>query len=169
MVVVDDVTKSPIFVGTISLTVMLEAGVRAVQSTPLVSRSGRLIGVISTHYSERFIPNDSDLEMFDSLVCQTVDRLTIGDGTKDPPQDSGNVESQMENESADVKALSNEIIDRKIAEVSADIDFLERQVDADLDSYSTDDLSSARNKIASLRQKLVILKIEFARRQSNIS
>ena len=39
-VIVDDVLNSPIFVGTSALDVMVAAGAHAVQSTPLVSRSG---------------------------------------------------------------------------------------------------------------------------------
>ena len=45
-VVVDDVATSDLFVGTQALEVMLAAGARAVQSTPLVSRSGRAWDVL---------------------------------------------------------------------------------------------------------------------------
>lgn len=50
-VIVEDVLESPIFLGTPALEVMLEAGVRSVQSTPLVGRSGRVLGIISTHWN----------------------------------------------------------------------------------------------------------------------
>ena len=49
-VIVDDVQKSPVFERTPALEVMVAAGARAVQSTPLVSRSGRVLGMFSTHY-----------------------------------------------------------------------------------------------------------------------
>src|SRR5262249_40887932 len=42
-VVVEDVSASPMFEGTPALDVLLAAGVHAVQSTPLVSRSGRML------------------------------------------------------------------------------------------------------------------------------
>lgn len=45
-VIVEDVRKSPIFAGTPALEVMLAARARAVQSTPLVTRSARLLGKI---------------------------------------------------------------------------------------------------------------------------
>ncbi|KAJ3053330.1 hypothetical protein HK102_011721, partial [Quaeritorhiza haematococci] len=45
-----DVTASPAFEGTPALDVLLGSGVRAVQSTPLVGRSGQLVGMLSTHY-----------------------------------------------------------------------------------------------------------------------
>ena len=52
-VIVDDVLHSQFFVGTAALDVMVAAGARAVQSTPLVTRSGRVLGMsqptTSTH------------------------------------------------------------------------------------------------------------------------
>ena len=42
--------NSSIFMGTQALEVMMAAGARAVQSTPLVNRSGRVLGMFSTHY-----------------------------------------------------------------------------------------------------------------------
>src|SRR3546814_9097588 len=51
-IVVEDVEASPIVLGTPALDVLLAAGVRAVQSTPLFSRSGRLWGILSTHWRD---------------------------------------------------------------------------------------------------------------------
>src|SRR5690242_17283511 len=48
-VIVEDVRQSALFVGTPSLKAMLEANVRAVQSTPLISSAGHVLGVVSTH------------------------------------------------------------------------------------------------------------------------
>lgn len=50
-VIVENVEQSPIFEGA-ALEMQLKGGVRAVQSTPLVSRSGKPLGVFSTHYSK---------------------------------------------------------------------------------------------------------------------
>lgn len=47
---VGDTTRSPIFLGTPSLDVMLDAGSRAVASLPVNSATGEFIGVISTHH-----------------------------------------------------------------------------------------------------------------------
>lgn len=49
-IAVEDVERSPIFVGTPAMQVMLNARARAVQSTPMCGRGGELIGIISTHY-----------------------------------------------------------------------------------------------------------------------
>src|SRR5215469_6057083 len=48
-VIVDDVGESSIFLGTPALEVVLDAGVRAVQSTPLVGPSGCIVDILSTH------------------------------------------------------------------------------------------------------------------------
>ena len=72
-VIVEDIASSPIFSGTPALDVMLAAGVRAVQSTPLISRSGRLVGMLSTHYSTPQTPAERDLRMLDLLARQAAD------------------------------------------------------------------------------------------------
>lgn len=72
-VIIEDVTQSPIFMNTPSLEVMLEAGAWAVQSTPLYSRQGRLVGMLSTHYNTPSRPDDQDLQLLDLLARQSAD------------------------------------------------------------------------------------------------
>ena len=74
-VVVEDVTKSDIFAGTDALDVVLKAGVRAVQSTPLITRSGRFIGMFSTHYRSTRAFSDRDLRLLDMLARQAADAI----------------------------------------------------------------------------------------------
>lgn len=74
-VVVDDVERSPIFAGTPALKVLLDAGVRAVQSTPIVSQDGVVIGMLSTHYATVRQPSDRDLRLIDLLARQTADLI----------------------------------------------------------------------------------------------
>lgn len=74
-VVVEDITKSLIFSGQESQSVLLEAGVRAVQSTPLLSGSGQLLGIISTHFAEPHRPSERDLRLMDLLARQAADYL----------------------------------------------------------------------------------------------
>jgi len=70
-VIVADVVNSPIFVGTPALDVMVAAGARAVQSTPLVSRSGRVLGMFSTHYQRApQQPGERALRLLDTLARQ---------------------------------------------------------------------------------------------------
>jgi PAS domain S-box-containing protein len=74
-IVVEDVEKSPIFAGTPSLKVLLDAGVRAVQSTPMVSHNGVLVGMLSTHYRKPKRPTDRDLRLIDLLARQSADLI----------------------------------------------------------------------------------------------
>jgi PAS domain S-box-containing protein len=72
-VTVEDITLSPIFAGTPALEIYLRAGVRAVQSTPLISRSGKRIGMFSTHYKKRHRPDKHTLRLLDLLGRQAAD------------------------------------------------------------------------------------------------
>jgi PAS domain S-box-containing protein len=67
-VIVEDITKSPIFIGSQALKVMLDAGARAVQSTPLIDQSGQVLGVFSTHYRTARRPLESELRSLDVLA-----------------------------------------------------------------------------------------------------
>jgi PAS domain S-box-containing protein len=72
-VIVEDVEQSPIFAGAPALEIQLKAGVRAVQSTPLVSRSGTIIGILSTHYRLPQRPDDRMLQLLDLLARQAAE------------------------------------------------------------------------------------------------
>jgi PAS domain S-box-containing protein len=72
-VVIEDVEKSPVFAGQPALDVQLRAGARAVQSTPLVSRSGRPLGMFSTHYKRPHRPDENALRLLDLLARQAAD------------------------------------------------------------------------------------------------
>ena len=72
-VVIEDVTTSPVFAGKPSLDLLLAAGIRAAQSTPLFGRSGHLVGMLSTHYRTPRAPADRDLHVLDLLARQAAD------------------------------------------------------------------------------------------------
>jgi PAS domain S-box-containing protein len=72
-VIVEDVEKDPIFIGTEGLDPLLKVGVRAVQSTPLVSRSGKALGMFSTHYRATRRPDDGALRLLDILARQAAE------------------------------------------------------------------------------------------------
>ncbi|MGD0510792.1 MAG: GAF domain-containing protein, partial [Candidatus Micrarchaeaceae archaeon] len=72
-VVIEDVTQSPIFVGSDALEVLLNEGVRSVQSTPLVTRSGKLLGILSTHFSKISTLSERELMLVDILARQAAD------------------------------------------------------------------------------------------------
>ncbi|ABB33173.1 multi-sensor signal transduction histidine kinase [Geobacter metallireducens RCH3] len=74
-VVVHDVEESPLFAGTPSLSVLRAAGVRAMQSTPLFTRSGRVLGVLTTHWDSPHVPDEHDLWRMDLLARQVTDLI----------------------------------------------------------------------------------------------
>jgi len=69
-VLVEDITSSPIFANSRALEVLLEAGARAVQSTPIVNHSGALVGMFSTHFCEPHRPDPRELRLLDLLARQ---------------------------------------------------------------------------------------------------
>ena len=72
-VIVEDIATSPIFVGTPALEVILSEGCRSVQSTPLFTRAGRLLGMFSTYYGVPWRFTESDLRLLDLLARQAAD------------------------------------------------------------------------------------------------
>jgi PAS domain S-box-containing protein len=74
-VIVEDVAQSEIFAKQQSLDVMLDADVRAVISTPLVSSAGTLLGMISTHFRVPHRPSERELHLLDLLARQGADYL----------------------------------------------------------------------------------------------
>jgi PAS domain S-box-containing protein len=74
-VIVEDIAASPLFIGTSALQVQLSEGIRAVQSTPILSRSGELLGMLSTHFDRPHRPNERELQHVDLLARQAADFL----------------------------------------------------------------------------------------------
>ena len=50
-----------------------QAGFRAVHSTPLVTRTGKVVGVLSTHFGRPHRPTDRETHLIDLCVRQAVD------------------------------------------------------------------------------------------------
>jgi PAS domain S-box-containing protein len=74
-VIVEDVRESEIFTGQPSKEVLIDAGVCAVISTPLLASSGNLLGMISTHFAKLHRPRERELHLLDLLARQTADYL----------------------------------------------------------------------------------------------
>jgi PAS domain S-box-containing protein len=74
-VIIEDVITSEIFVGQPSINVLIDAGVHAVISTPLISSRGNVLGTISTHFREPHHPRERELGLMDLLARQAADYL----------------------------------------------------------------------------------------------
>ncbi|WP_162130384.1 ATP-binding protein [Herbaspirillum sp. YR522] len=74
-VVVPDFDTCDFIVGSDDLVAFRKAGVRAAQSTPLLTRSGRLVGMITTHWTCCHAPKERDLRLFDIIARQAADLI----------------------------------------------------------------------------------------------
>jgi signal transduction histidine kinase len=74
-VIAADVEKCDYMAGTQDLATYLRLGIRACQSTPLFSRSGKILGMISTHWREPHLPPERSLHLLDILARQAADLI----------------------------------------------------------------------------------------------
>jgi signal transduction histidine kinase len=74
-VAVADVRRCDFMAGSDDLKGYLAAGILAVQTTPLVSRSGALVGMVSTHWLEPHELSASELQALDILARQAADLI----------------------------------------------------------------------------------------------
>ena len=70
-----DVLNCEYIVGKPDHPMFEKAGVLSAQTTPLFSRTGKLLGMISTHWKNHHIPSDRDLNLLDILARQGADLL----------------------------------------------------------------------------------------------
>ncbi|HTU27142.1 MAG TPA: chemotaxis protein CheB [Pirellulales bacterium] len=71
--VVPDVERSEMLAGTPALELLRQAGVKALQSTPLGTPLGHVIGEVATYWRTPHRPSDRKLHMLDLLVRQASD------------------------------------------------------------------------------------------------
>ena len=74
-VIVPDTETCDFMAGTAHLDEFRRSNIRAMQSTPLISRSGPLLGMISTHWREPHQPAEHALRLFDVLARQSADLI----------------------------------------------------------------------------------------------
>ena len=74
-IVVPDVENCDFIISRTALENHRKMGIRAVQSTPLFSRTGRLLGMLSTHWHNPHTPQAGDLCLFDILARQAADLI----------------------------------------------------------------------------------------------
>ncbi|GEM_PF-706230 len=72
-VIVEDLSAHPLFAGTPAAQALLASERRALQSTPLVSRTGEVLGVFSTLYRVAGAPNERELRLLDILARLAAD------------------------------------------------------------------------------------------------
>ena len=73
--IVSDLEKDELTAKTGGMNYYQLSGIRAVQSTPLISRNGDLVGMISTHWRKPHKPSERKLQLFDVLARQAADLI----------------------------------------------------------------------------------------------
>ena len=74
-VIVPDIEHCDFMKGTPDQAALLAAGIRASQSTPLVSRGGKMLGMITTHWERPHQPSERDFALLDILARQAADLM----------------------------------------------------------------------------------------------
>ena len=74
-VFVSDVETSEFIAGTADQQIYLQTGIQAVQTTPLISRDGNVLGMLSTHWADPHEPSERDLHLLDVLARQVADLM----------------------------------------------------------------------------------------------
>ncbi|WP_276134185.1 GAF domain-containing protein [Polluticoccus soli] len=71
-VIVPDYRTAEFMQNSPTLSVFIDGGVYAAQSTPVYSEAGKLLGMVSTHWAYPHTPSQHQLDMLDILVSQAA-------------------------------------------------------------------------------------------------
>ena len=74
-VTVPDFEACDFIAGSDDLVAFRKAGVKSAQSTPLLTREGRLVGMITTHWTSNHEPPERDLRLLDIVARQAADLI----------------------------------------------------------------------------------------------
>lgn len=74
-IIIEDVTEDATFAGTPELELLLAAGVRGVQFSPIPARSGEILGVLATHYRIPHRPSERCLRTIELLTREAADLI----------------------------------------------------------------------------------------------
>ncbi|TWF59218.1 GAF domain-containing protein [Neorhizobium alkalisoli] len=73
--IAEDVETCSFMAGTPDRDVLLGGGIRAGQTTPLITRDGKLVGMISTHWGKPHRPSERELRMLDIIARSAADLI----------------------------------------------------------------------------------------------
>src|SRR5215469_8249762 len=74
-VVASDIATCDFMAGSDDQRVYLQTGIHSCQITPLIARSGNVVGMISTHWRTSHQPVQDDFRLFDMLASQAADLI----------------------------------------------------------------------------------------------
>lgn len=112
-VIVSNVENCEFMAGTEDLDSYRLSGIQAVQSTPLISRSGKVVGMISSHWKDVHQPLERELSRLDIVARQAADLIERKQTDDALRQQEANYRIQLEQEvqerTAELKE-SNELL-----------------------------------------------------------
>ena len=118
-VLVSDLERCAVTAGTQDLEEYRRSGIRAVQSTPLRARSGRPLGMISTHWRTSHAPTDNDFRLFDILVRQAADLIERAQAEEALSRVSQRLIEAQEQERAHIARELHDDINQRLAMIAA--------------------------------------------------
>ena len=83
-VIAPDIATCNFMAGSEDQQIYLQTGIRACQTTPLIGRSGNVVGMISTHWRTPHQPSEKDFRLFDTLATQAANFIEARKGEGDP-------------------------------------------------------------------------------------
>lgn len=151
-IIIADIEKSNVFSDE-TRGIMKKARVYAVQSTPLITRSGRILGMISTHWSETHQPTQRQLSMLDLLARQASDLI-----------EQRQSEAALRESRRQLKA-TNKTLEKRVAKRTAELEKKARQL-RNLTAELTSAEHRERKRLASilhddLQQLLIAAKMHL--------
>jgi hypothetical protein len=86
-------------------------------------------------------------------------------GPEDDPLSSNTIPEELNDTQSDIQRIPTHELERSIAEIKNDINFLEDQVSSDLGSYSPIALEKAKLRIQLVKRKAEIMIGEYEKRE----
>ncbi|MGI4737108.1 MAG: CheR family methyltransferase, partial [Janthinobacterium lividum] len=111
---IEDVETFPALLGTPDREVALAEGIRATQSTPLLTRSSGLVGVLSNQFRQPHRPTEHQLQLLDVLAWTAADFVERHRAIQALEQVSVGLEQQVQERTAQLKQ-SAETLQRNLA------------------------------------------------------